>query len=107
MYLGEPFIQLKVFLTMTKSEVEKAIKVVMFDIIEECYRYSSALPSKNKERVIQIASEAELLMDQLITEIRDVKQLEGYSIDNPKVIDIQQRLNKKSMDYLQRLQKLG
>jgi hypothetical protein len=88
---------------MTKSEVEKAIKVVMFDIIDECYRYSSSLPGKNRDRIFEIANEAESLMDQLILEVRDVKQLEGYSIDNPKIIEIQQKLDEKSMDYLHRL----
>ncbi len=92
---------------MTKSEVEKAIKVVMFDIIDQCYQFSSSIPGKKRDRVFQIANEAEFLMDQLITEVREVKQLGGYSIDNPKMVKIQQKLNQMSMDYLQRLQQLA
>ena len=91
---------------MTKSEVENAIKVVMSDVIDECYRLSSSFPSKEKERVFQIANEAELLMDELMDEINHVKQKGGYSINNPKIIEIKQRLNKKSLDYLNRLHNL-
>ena len=88
---------------MTKSEVENAIKVVMSDVIDECYRYSSSFPAKDRVRIFQIANEAEILMDELIIEIRDVQQLKGYSMYNPKVIKIKQKLNQKSMDYLKRL----
>lgn len=92
---------------MTKGEVENAIKVVMSDVIDECYRLSSAIPAKEKKRVFKIANEAELLMDELMREINHVKQKGGYSINNPKIIEIKQRLNQKSLDYLKRLHNLS
>ena len=92
---------------MTKSEVENAIKVVISDVIDECYRVSSEFPGQDSKRVFQIANEAELLMDELIDEINQVKQKGGYSINNPKIIEIKHRLNQKSLDYLSRLQSLN
>lgn len=92
---------------MTKSEVENAIKVVISDVIDECYRVSSSYPRYERDRVFQIANEAEILMDELMVEINQVKQLGGYSIDNPKILEIKYRLNKKSLDYLKRLQNLS
>lgn len=91
---------------MTKSEVEKAIKVVLFDVMDECYRFSSSSPKKEKDRVFQIANEAEIMMDELITQVHQVKQKSGYSINNPKILEIKQKLNQKSMDYLNRLHNL-
>ena len=91
---------------MTKSEVENAIKVVMSDVIDECYRYVNSIPGEENDRVFQIANEAEILMEELIHEIRQVKQKGGYSIDNPTVLEIKQRLNQKSFDYLNRLHNL-
>ena len=92
---------------MTKSEVENAIKVVISDVIDECYRVSSEFPGKDSKRAFQIANEAELLMDELIDEINQVKQIGGYSVDNPKILEIKHRLNQKSLDYLTRLQSLS
>lgn len=91
---------------MTKSDVENAIKVVMSDVIDECYRVSSSFPSKDKDRVFQIANEAESLMDELMLEMNQVIQKGGYSSDNPKILEIKHRLNKKSLDYLNRLHNL-
>jgi len=91
---------------MTKSEVEKAIKVVMFDVIEECYRFSSSSSPKNKNRVFEIAHEAENTMDELISAVREVKQKGKKSVYNPKILEIKEKLNQKSMDYLNRLHNL-
>lgn len=91
---------------MTKSDVENAIKVVMCDVINECYRVSNAFPAKDKDRVFQIANEAELLMDELMLEMNQVIQKGGYSSDNPKILEIKHRLNDKSLDYLNRLHNL-
>jgi hypothetical protein len=91
---------------MTKSEVKNAIKVVMCDVIDECHRRSSSFPSSGKEQVFQIATEAESLMDELIVEINQVKQLSGYSINNPEILKIKQKLNKESLDYLNRLHEI-
>lgn len=91
---------------MTKSEVENAIKVVMSDVIDECYRRSSSFPTEEKKNILQIANEAEMLLDELMIDLNRVKQKSGYSIHNPKIIEIKERLNKKSLDYLGRLQEL-
>lgn len=92
---------------MTKSEVEKAITVVMSDVIDECYRYSNNFPGEDKERVFQIVKEAESLMEELMNEVHHVKQKSGYSNNNPKIIAIKHKLSEKSMDYLQRLHNLA
>ena len=91
---------------MTKTEVESAIKVVINDVIDECYRYSSLVPGKQRERVFKIVNAAELLMDELISEVHEVQQIGGYSSDNPKIDEIKKKLNKKSLDYLIELRKL-
>ena len=90
---------------MTKSEVEKAIKVVMSDVIEECYRISTSFPSKEKDRVLKIASEAESLMEELIHEVYQIRQRKE-DFNDPKIIEIKKRLNQQSLDYLRQLQNL-
>lgn len=91
---------------MTKTEVENAIKVVMNDVIDECYRYSFSVPGTKRDRVFKIVNAAEILMDELMAEVHDVKQLGGYSVDNPKIEEIKKKLNQKSLDYLTELRQL-
>jgi hypothetical protein len=91
---------------MTKSEVESAIKVVMSDVIEECYRISTSFPSRDKERVLKIANEAELLMEELIREVYQIRQRKE-DINNPQMMEIKRRLNQQSLDYLRQLQNLA
>ena len=91
---------------MTKTEVEKAIQVVLNDVIDECYRYSFSTSEKNRDRIFNIVNEAEHFMDELMAEVREVKQIKGYSIDNPKIHEIRARLNQRSLDYLKQLRSL-
>ncbi len=92
---------------MTKSEVVNAIRVVMSDVINECYRRTHTVPEKDRVRIFEISEKAEHLMEELTSEAFEVKQIEGYSNDHPKIIEIKRRLDKKSMDYLNQLYSLA
>jgi len=88
---------------MTKHEVEKAIHIVMGDVIEECIKNVSFLAGEEKERVLEIARNAEKTMVQLKNELSEVKGVGDSTINHPVTLRIQEKLNSIGMEYIQQL----
>ena len=90
---------------MTKREFEIAIPVAIGEIIEKCLHMSARAEGEERERILEIARNAELLQSKLSKEIDLVKNSGSESMSNPDVLRIMEILNKESMAFHIKLEK--
>ena len=90
---------------MTKRELEIAIPVAIGEIIEKCLHMSARAEGEERERILEIARNAELLQSKLSKEIDLVKNSGSESMSNPDVLRIMEILNKESMAFHIKLEK--
>ena len=88
---------------MTKRELEIAIPVAIGEIIEKCLHMMAKVDGDERERILQIARNAELLQSELSEEISKVKNNGFKSMENPHLLKIMEVLNKKSMKFHEQL----
>jgi hypothetical protein len=88
---------------MTKRELEIAIPIVIGEVIEKCLHMLARVEGEEREKILQIARNAELLQTELSNEINKVKKNGFKSMENPKVLMIMKTLNEKTMDFHEQL----
>lgn len=90
---------------MTKRELKIAIPVVIGEVIEKCLYMSARAEGEERERILEIARNAELLQSKLSNEIDLVKNTGSETMSNPHVLRIMEILNKESMIFHVQLEK--
>jgi hypothetical protein len=88
---------------MTKRELEIAIPSSIGEVIEKCLLMSARVDGEEREKIFQIARNAEALQSELSKEIDKVKNNGAQSMDNPNVLEIMKVLNEKSMEFHEQL----
>jgi hypothetical protein len=88
---------------MTKRELEIAIPSSIGEVIEKCLLMSSRANGEEREKILQIARNAEALQSELSKEINKVKNNGPKSMENPNVLEIMKVLNEKSMEFHEQL----
>ena len=90
---------------MTKRELEIAIPVVIGEVIEKCLHMSARVEGEEREKILEIARNAELLQSKLSKEIDLVKNNGAETMSNPNVLRIMEILNRESMEFHVQLEK--
>jgi len=90
---------------MTKRELEIAIPVAIGEVIEKCLHMSARAEGEDRERILEIARNAELLQSKLSKEISLVKNNGSKTMSNPNVLRIMEILNNESMAFHVQLQR--
>ena len=90
---------------MTKRELEIAIPVAIGEVIEKCLHMSARAEGEERERILEIARNAELLQSKLSKEIGLVKNNGSKTMSNPNVLRIMEVLNDESMAFHVQLQR--
>jgi len=88
---------------MTKRELEIAIPVAIGEVIEKCLLMSAKVDGAERERIFQIARNAEILQSELSNELSKVKNNGSKSMANPLLLRIMENLNEKSMGFHEQL----
>ena len=84
---------------MTKRELEIAIPAAIGEVIEKCLHMSARAEGEERERILGIARNAELLQSKLSKEINLVKNNGSETVSNPSVLRIMEVLNEGSMAF--------
>lgn len=84
---------------MTKRELEIAIPVAIGEVIEKCLHMSARAEGEERERILEIARNAEQLQSKLSKEIDLVKNDGSETMSNPNVLRIMEILNTESMRF--------
>ena len=84
---------------MTKRELEIAIPVAIGEVIEKCLHMSARAEGEERERILEIARNAEQLQSRLLKDIELVKNNGFETMSNPHVLRIMEILNKESMAF--------
>ena len=92
---------------MTKRELEIAIPVAIGEVIEKCLYMSAEAEGDERERILEIARNAELLQSKLSKEIGLVKNNGSKTMSNPDVLRIMEILNTESMNFHVQLEKVS
>ena len=92
---------------MTKRELEIAIPVAIGEVIEKCLYMAAEAKGDERERVLEIARNAELLQSKLSKEINLVKNNGFKTMSNPDVLRIMEILNTESMNFHVQLEKVS
>ena len=90
---------------MTKRELEIAIPVAIGEVIEKCLHMSARAEGDERERILEIARNAEQLQSRLLKDIELVKNNGFETMSNPHVLRIMEILNKESMAFHFKLEK--
>lgn len=84
---------------MTKRELEIAIPVAIGEVIEKCLHMMAQTEGEEREKILEIARNAEQLQSKLSKEIDLVKKHGSETESNPHILRIMEILNKESMKF--------